>query len=157
MHLNLAFFFTGVCRWTRTKIRVLSTIIFMEGLRDFTPGANLSWWIWLVTTQCFIFLRFGRMEKNGSWWVWRLYFLHSNAFILLKVPPPHERSLFTMGSRFWCSPVWVRVTSPPIYLHDYLEHIFKIWHGFSTNVKKLFFCVRNFCRPPNLGGSDFRS
>ena len=25
MHLNLAFFFTGVRRWTRTKIRVLST------------------------------------------------------------------------------------------------------------------------------------
>ena len=37
---------------------------------------------------------------------------------------------------------------PPIYLHDYLEHVFKIWHGFSTNVKKIFFCVRNFCRPP---------
>ena len=38
--------------------------------------------------------------------------------------------------------------APPIYLHDYLEHVFKIWHGFSTNVKKIFFCVRNFCRPP---------
>ena len=49
-----------------------------------------------------------------------------------KVPPPDNN------------------TMPPIYLHDYLEHVFKIWHGFSTHVKRIFFCVRNFCRPPEI-------
>ena len=54
-----------------------------------------------------------------------------------------------LGSRFWCSPVWVRATSP-IYLCEYLEHVPNIWHAFSTNIKKFFMCQK-FMPTPKFG------
>ena len=37
--------------------------------------------------------------------------------------------------------------APPIYLREFWEHSQTIWGGFSTNLEKIFLCVRNFCRP----------
>jgi len=39
-------------------------------------------------------------------------------------------------------------TSPPIYLREYWEHSQDFWDEFSTTLERNFFCVRNFCRPP---------
>ena len=42
------------------------------------------------------------------------------------------------------------ITSPPIYLREYWEHPQDFWGGFSTTLERNFFCVRNFCRPPEM-------
>ena len=39
-------------------------------------------------------------------------------------------------------------STPPIYLRGFLEHSQDFWGGFRTRLEKNFFCVRNFCRPP---------
>ena len=40
------------------------------------------------------------------------------------------------------------VPPPPIYLGEYWEHPQDFWGGFSTTLERNFFCVRNFCQPP---------
>ena len=55
--------------------------------------------------------------------------------------PFRHRELILM---YYCECEW----PPPIYLHDYLEHVFKIWHGLSTNVKKKVFLCQKFLPTP---------